>query len=143
MVSQSSRLLSAADTNADAVASAHPDLAPCLDILRNWNYVAEPASEGMTAFHVWWNALCTLAGGGNEFAVWEAIAEDSDQVRALTLQAADEAARMMRSEFETLNKPWGDVHVFSRGNRKLPAPGSVRSDLPTVVVYCRDVIVLT
>ena len=32
---------------------------------------------------------------------------------------------MMRSEFETLNKPWGDVHVFSRGERRLPAPGSV------------------
>ncbi|NUM52453.1 MAG: penicillin acylase family protein [Candidatus Hydrogenedentes bacterium] len=119
------KLLDAADKKADLLASAHPDLAPCLDILRNWNYVAEPSSEGMTVFHVWWNALCTLAGGANEFAVWEAIDGNSDQIQALALQAADEAARMMRSEFETLNKPWGDAHVFKRGERTLPAPGSV------------------
>lgn len=119
------KLLAAADSKSDLIANAHPDLAPCLDILRKWNYVAEPSSEAMTVFHVWWNALCTLAGGGNEFAVWDAIDTNSDQMQALALQAADEAARMMRSEFETLNKPWGDVHVFKRGARTLPAPGSV------------------
>ncbi len=119
------KLIAAAESKKDAIAGAHPDLAPCLDILRNWNYVAEPASEGMTVFHVWWNALCTLAGAQNEFVVWEALAENSDQIQNLSLQAADEAARMMRSEFQALNKPWGDVHVYKRGTRVVPAPGSV------------------
>lgn len=118
------KLIAAADKKPDAITGAHPDLAPFLDTLRNWNYVAEPSSAGMTAFHVWWNSLCRLAGT-NEFAVWEALDRGPEQISSLSLQAADEAARMMRSEFESIDKPWGDVHVFARGERKLPAPGSV------------------
>jgi hypothetical protein len=39
------------------VQRAHPDLQIMLDILGEWNYLAEPGSTGMTLFHVWWSLL--------------------------------------------------------------------------------------
>ncbi|MDZ4858100.1 MAG: penicillin acylase family protein, partial [Candidatus Hydrogenedentes bacterium] len=119
-------VIEAADQRMNQLTDAHPDLAPYLDILRNWNYVAELDSEGMTAFHVWWNALCSLAPKGmNEFAIWTALGENTDAVQLLSVQAAEQAARLMRSEFQSLNKTWGDAHVFVRGDHKTPAPGGV------------------
>jgi len=120
------KLIDAAERKSELLANAHPDLAPCLDILRNWNYVAEPDSEGMTVFHVWWTAMRGLMPRDmNDFEIWTAVGENSDEMQLIALQAAEEAARVMRSEFQTLNKPWGEAHVFVRGENKLPAPGSV------------------
>ncbi|MCC6491151.1 MAG: penicillin acylase family protein [Candidatus Hydrogenedentes bacterium] len=113
-----------ADENRDWVAKAHADLPAGLDVLWPWNYVSEPDSPGMTFFHVWWNALRAMSPGMGEVPLVQAMNENRPELHEPALRAAEEAAMLMRSEFGSLQVPWGDVHVFTRGDKTVPAPGS-------------------
>ncbi len=114
-----------ADTHRDWVLNAHPDLAPCIDGIHGWNYVAEPDSPGMTYFHVWWTTLHQMTGIYNDVELVKTLGANSDEIQKTGLRAAEEAAMLLRGEFQTLNVPWGDVHTFVRGETTMPAPGGM------------------
>ena len=122
------KLLECVEKNPKWVANAHPDLPGALEVLRSWDYVAEVNSPGMTLFHLWWSAYRALAPGEwNETDLFEAFVggELKDEI---ALQAASDAARLMRNEYDRLSVEWGDVHVLCRGGREAPLPGAVSGD---------------
>jgi hypothetical protein len=112
-----------AETHKEEVLRAHPDLAPCIDGMFNWNYVAETDSPGMTYFHVWWSTLRSLTQQYNDVELVKALGANSDEIQQVGLRAAEEAAMLLRNEFQSLHVPWGDVHTFVRGDKTMPAPG--------------------
>ena len=131
------RLLDIAKQRADFVANAHPDLPAGLDALRTWNFLADASSSGMTFFHAWWNALeadyaaangqptaYSLQSTASREALLAALRENGADMQDLSLNAATEAARMMRNEFNSLSVPWGDVHTVTRGGREAPLCGA-------------------
>jgi len=112
-----------AETHRDEILKAHPDLAPCIDGMFDWNYVAETNSPGMTYFHVWWTTLRSLTQQYNDVELVKALGANSDEIQQAGLRAAEQAAMLLRNEFQTLNVPWGEVHTFVRGDKTMPAPG--------------------
>lgn len=123
-------LLVQAETYPEFVNSAHPDLLVMLDILRDWNYLAEPGSMAMTCFHVWWSLLRLNDDGypwSNE-QVHRLIQEDAPWFQERALTSASEAAQLLRNEYQSLNVPWGDVHVIARGDKEYPLAGGHSGD---------------
>ena len=116
------RLLDMAEQRPELVASSHPDLKEGLELLRDWSHVADPASPGMTFFHVWWSML--RAQNGPDPALYNMIFENSPGAQERALSAAADAARMMRNEFQAISIPWGDVHRIHRGLRDESMPGA-------------------
>lgn len=118
-------LLKAAQQAPEFVSNAHPDLAVGLDLLRNWNYVAETNSSAMTFFRVWWAALHSEAGPAMQAdsVLADALKKDTPETRRLALNAANEAAKLLRNQFQTPTAPWGDVHTLRRGDREEPMLG--------------------
>lgn len=109
------------------VASIHPDLVTALDELASWNYTANTSSRGMTFYHVWWNFF-------REFAAAEGVSEaelyarlDAADPWALNggIDAAADAARLMRNDMNAVQIPWGQVHPLTRGDREVPFPGAM------------------
>ena len=93
-------LLAAAADNPAFVANAHPDTPAGIDMLAEWNYLADARSEAMTFFHVWWTAfqaaspvLLSTADG-----LMELIREDTEDGRLAALLAASDAAKLMRNQ---------------------------------------------
>lgn len=112
-------LLRTAEAHPDYVANAHPDLQVGLDMLSEWNYLAEPGSMAMTYFHVWWSIL-RLDERGNPWPneiIHRLIQENAPWFQEHALQSASEAAKLLRNEYQTMNVPWGEVHVIRRGDR--------------------------
>lgn len=123
------KLIAAADGSGEWSAQTLPDLAPGLDALRNWNYVADADSKGMTFFHLYWTTLKSMAPATlSEGALLAALAEDNPEAQTLSLKAAEQTARTMRAEFGSLAIPWGDAHRFYRGNQSVPAAGAGSGD---------------
>ena len=122
------QLLEYADQYADRVRNAHPDLAVGLEVLDDWNYVAELNSHGMTFFHVWWATCRQLAPAfPTETDLLDAFA-DGEVGADVALEAADSAARLMRNEYQSLAVPWGEVHTLRRGEREVRVPGAASGD---------------
>jgi hypothetical protein len=123
-------ILSAAEERKDTLASAHPDTAIGLAALENWNYAADTSSTGMTFFHAWWASLQTqdLAAilGGKDFVA--ALGKKSSAAQDAAINAAADAARMMRNEFNSLTVPWGDVHTLTRGGKEAPVAGGTSGE---------------
>ena len=119
-------LLTMADQRPDLMRGAHPDMRAGLDILRNWDRSASTQSTGMTFYHVWWAMLQarTARDFNSDAARYHAILNNSEAAQSAALRAADDAARMMRNDFQTVSIPWGEVHRIRRGNREEAAPGS-------------------
>jgi hypothetical protein len=129
------RLLSLAGERSDFVNSAHPDLALGLDILRDWNFLADTSSNGMTFFQAWWTALRAqypAATGWStpqtDAVIYNALINGGPEVQDTALNAAADAARMMRNEYQSLTVPWGDVHTLRRGEKEVPVPGAVAGE---------------
>jgi len=123
-------LLAQAEANPEFVVSAHPDLQVMLDILRDWNFLAEPGSTAMTCFHVWWSILRLDDAGApwpNE-SVHRLIQEDAPWFQERVLSSAAEAAQLLRNEYQSLNVAWGDVHVIARGDQEYPLAGGHSGD---------------
>lgn len=116
------RLLDMAEKRPELISSSHPDLKAGIELLRQWNHVADPASPGMTFFHVWWTMF--RAQNGPDPALYNMIFENSPGAQERALSAAADAARMMRNEFQAISVPWGDVHRIRRGMRDEAMPGS-------------------
>lgn len=113
-------LLDAAQAHPEFMRSAHPDLQVALDMLREWNYLAEPGSFAMTYFHVWWSILRLDENGAprRDEIVHRLIQENAPWYQNHALYSAAKAAELLRNEYQTMNVPWGDVHVVERGSRR-------------------------
>ncbi len=118
-------LLRAAEANPEFIAQAHPDVPVGLNLLRQWNYTADPESTGMTFFHVWWSTLKEAVAPNfrNEYELMEAVRLGAPPLPEVSLRAAAEAAKRMRNEYQTMTVPWGEVHRTGRGDRDLPLAG--------------------
>jgi acyl-homoserine-lactone acylase len=124
------RLLDAAKQRADLVADTHPDLPAGLDILKSWNFLSDAQSTGMTFFHSWWTALENQNSETypNAVSLMDAMKNNDEEAMDLALDAATEAARTMRNEFDSLSAPWGDVHTITRGDHEYPIGGATSGD---------------
>jgi hypothetical protein len=123
-------LLEAADAQQSRVRAAHPDLPACLELLRGWNYQAEPDSDAMTFYHLWWRQLLDeyLPEFGREDALYAALEDNSPNAQESMLAAAANATRTMRNEFDFVHIPWGDMHRVRRGEREEPLRGAGSGD---------------
>ncbi len=121
------RLLEAAEQNPEYVAQAHPDLAALVEMLRGWNCLADTSSVEMTLFHVWWTVLNSMRpqAFATEADFVGALRSDASPYYGLLLNAAADAVRMMRNEFNSISVPWGDVHTVKRGEREVALPGAM------------------
>lgn len=113
------RLLAIARAQPERVERGHPDLAAALELLRGWNFTAELNVSGMTFYHVWWAMLRTrhAAEFGDDRALYATLLSDNAEAQAIALDAASDAARLMRNEFDRIAVPWGEAHVIRRGAR--------------------------
>ncbi len=123
-------LLRMAEQRPDLVNVSHPDLNTGLTLLREWNYVAETASVGMTYYHVWWAALRAQSGfvDPTDAQLYQLLQSNAPMAQEIALNAAGEAARMMRNDYPGLSIPWGDAHRIGRGPRNEPMPGAVTGE---------------
>ena len=127
-VSSVPKLLEFADQQKTWMDSSHPDVRSALDLLRNWSYVAEANSPAMTFFHVWWSSYRALTPGfTNETDRYDAFSA-GQQNPQLALEAAAQAARLLRNEYRSISVPWGTVHRVSRGNREESIAGGSTGD---------------
>jgi acyl-homoserine-lactone acylase len=117
-------LIGLARDNPGYLATAHPDLSVGVDMLGKWNAVAEPNSEAMTLFHVWWSTMRNMTPGLSEDALFAAFAAQSPAMKEQSLRAVSEAAMALRNMYQTLSVPWGEVHVLRRGRRDMPIGGA-------------------
>ncbi len=123
-------LLAVADENPAIVDAAHPDLHVMLDILSEWNFLADPGSAAMTAFHVWWSVL-RLDEDGQPYSnetLHHFMFENEPWFQEHVLDAASQAAQLLRNEYQNIEIPWGDVHVIARGDREYPLAGGLSGD---------------
>lgn len=119
-------LLDIAATNQAWVDAAHPDLAGLLQVLARWDAVAETRAEGMTAFHMWWSLFRTrMPDYGSDSALNMLLESGDPDTQSIALETAEEAARMMRNEFDSVSVAWGDAHRLRRGGKDWPMPGAV------------------
>jgi acyl-homoserine-lactone acylase len=118
------RLLDIADANRALLDEMHPDLLTGLDVLRAWNYDANPDSAGMTFFDAWWRSLRELAGAGlDDGGLFDGLMKNEAEVERIALEAAEEAARRLRNAYGRVEVPWGDVHRIARGEANAPLAG--------------------
>jgi acyl-homoserine-lactone acylase len=118
-------LISAADRNQAWVKASHPDVWVALDTLRAWDYVADTDSVGMTLFHVWWSLLQSESLADTDEGLHALMLEDTEWMRQQLLTMLAEATRLIRNEYQTLDVPWGRVHLLRRGSREVAVGGSV------------------
>ncbi|MBI1319130.1 MAG: hypothetical protein GC168_09300 [Candidatus Hydrogenedens sp.] len=124
--SAASALLQIAQSQPGWVENAHPDLAGLLEVLGQWDSVAETRAQGMTAFHMWWSLFRTrMPDYGSDSALSMMLQSGDPDTQSIALETAEEAARMMRNEFDSVTVPWGDVHRLRRGDKDWPMPGAV------------------
>ena len=123
-------LLSMANQRPDLLRGTHPDLPAGLELLRDWDRSASIQSTGMTFYHVWWAMLRARAGQQfpNDSALYHTLLQNSETAQEYAIRAADDAARMMRNDFQTISIPWGEVHRIRRGYREEAVPGSGTGD---------------
>lgn len=123
-------LLALADENPAYLDSKHPDLRVMLDVLSEWNFLADPGSTAMTAFHLWWSIL-RLDQEGEPYSnetVHHFMLENEPWFQTHALDAASQAAELLRNEYQNIEIPWGDVHVITRGDREYPIAGGHSGD---------------
>jgi hypothetical protein len=123
-------LVKTAESRKDALAALHPDLPLMIDTLKTWNYTAENNSTGMTLFHAWWSAMRgqDLTAFGNEEGLYAALRDNAPEAQDLALNAAADAARLMRNDFQTLTVPWGEVHTIRRGAKEVAVAGAASGE---------------
>jgi len=119
-------LLNAAAARPDFVTASHPDLVTGLDLLRNWNYVAALNAAGMTYYLVWWAMLRNRTGPNTppDPELYAMVLEAAPPMPEMMLDAAADAARMMRNDYQSMSVLWGDAHRIRRGPRDEPLPGA-------------------
>ena len=121
-------LKTAAEAHPEFVMTLHPDLVELLNILDAWNFVAEPDSPGMTAFHAWWHALGLMAGTSDSLFLSRLAGIRTEERQKDLLRAASDAAQSLRNQFGEVDIPWGEVHRLRRGARTEPMAGGLAGE---------------
>jgi len=127
-------LLDVVENNSARIEAAHPDLKTGLQLLEDWNYLADKDSPGMTFYHVWWAMLQAQTNRSqvSQRALYRALEQRNPLLVEAAVTAAEDAARMMRNDFDAISIPWGEVHRITRGERD-EAIGGAGSGQPVFV----------
>ena len=123
-------LLAMADGRPELLRTAHPDLVTGLRLLQNWNLSADRESPAMAYYSIWWALMKKrhLAQFNNETGLYSGLLENTQAAQTQALDAAVEAARIMRNDFGGLSMPWGNLHRLHRGIRNEAVPGTDTGD---------------
>lgn len=123
-------LLHMADARPELVRVAHPDLVTALKLLRDWDLQADPNSDAMAYYNIWWALMLKRHADEfeNEAGLYQALLANSYAAQGYALDAAVEAARVMRNDFNSLSIPWGSLHRIHRGNRNEAMFGASTGD---------------
>lgn len=123
-------LLHMASARPELVRGAHPDLVTALRLLRDWNFQADRDSQAMAYYNIWWTLMVKRHADEfvNEAGLYQALLANSYAAQGYALDAAVEAARIMRNDFNRLAIPWGELHRIQRGNRNEPMFGTSTGD---------------
>lgn len=123
-------LLAMADARPELIRTAHPDLVTALRLLQGWNLSADRESPAMAYYSIWWALMKKrhLAQFGGEAGLYQGLLANTAAAQAQALDAAVEAARIMRNDFNGLSIPWGNLHRLHRGVRNEAAPGTDTGD---------------
>lgn len=123
-------LLAMAEQRPGLVRNAHPDLVTALQLLREWDMQAGPDSTAMAYYSIWWTLMRKRHADefDHEAGLYQALLANSRAAQEYALDAAVEAARIMRNDFGSLAQPWGKVHRIQRGDRNEPMFGTGTGD---------------
>ncbi len=118
-------ILNASQNRKDLVANAHPDFWKGIELLQNWNYIAETNSAGMTFYHLWWKFAHARAAQHfpTEFAFYEAARNGVPGAQDIMLRSVEEAANALRNDYGELQVPWGELHRIRHGKTDVALPG--------------------
>lgn len=123
-------LIAMADNAGDQVHASHPDLATGMRLLKEWDFSADTSATGMTYYHVWWNLL--TAKHAQDFvspaALYAALLDGGPEAQRVALDAATDAARLMRNDLDALEVPWGEAHRVVRGEKDYAMPGATSGE---------------
>jgi hypothetical protein len=123
-------LLAMADARPELLRTAHPDLVTGLRLLQNWNLSADRESTAMAYYNIWWALMKKrhLGQFGSEAGLYQGLLANSSAAQEQALDAAVEAARIMRNDFGGLSMPWGNLHRIHRGTRNEAVSGTDTGD---------------
>jgi acyl-homoserine-lactone acylase len=123
-------LLAMAGKRPELIRSAHPDLVTALRLLEGWNLSSDRESPAMAYYSIWWTLMKKRhsAQFGSEIELYQGLLANTPEAQVQALDAAVEAARIMRNDFGGLSIPWGNLHRIQRGNRNEAAPGTDTGD---------------
>lgn len=123
-------LLAMARKRPELVRTAHPDLLTALRLLEGWNLSSDRESTAMAYYSIWWALMKKRhsAQFGSEQELYQGLLANTPQAQVQALDAAVEAARIMRNDFGALSIPWGNLHRIQRGARNEAAPGTDTGD---------------
>ncbi|NLO33868.1 MAG: hypothetical protein GX117_11025 [Candidatus Hydrogenedentes bacterium] len=107
-----------------------PDFWTGLELLKNWNYICETSSTGMSLFHQWWYHCTSRAAKVFPSTAWfiEETLNGSAAAQEILLFSLEDAVRAMRNQYGTLEQAWGDIHRIRRGQREEPIAGAIAGD---------------
>ena len=123
-------LLAMARKRPELIRSAHPDLVTALRLLESWNLCSDRESPAMAYYSIWWALMKKRhsAQFGSELELYQGLLANTPEAQVQALDAAVEAARIMRNDFGGLSIPWGNLHRIQRGVRNEAAPGTDTGD---------------
>jgi acyl-homoserine-lactone acylase len=128
-------VLDMARSRGDLVRGAHPDLVIGLTLLENWNLTSDHNVEALAYYARWWSLIKERhqPSFNNEADLYRALLENSPEAQVYALEAAADAARAMRNDFNRLAIPWGELNRLQRGNLNRASAGTGVGD-PLFVV---------
>lgn len=123
-------LLTMADARPELIRTAHPDLVTAMRLLRNWDLRADENSAALAYYNIWWALMKRRHADEfkSEAGLYQGLLANTPAAQAYALDAAAEAARVMRNDFSSLSLPWGNLHRIHRGNRNEPMFGTGTGD---------------
>lgn len=118
-----------------------PDLAAACRVLARWDGTAELASIGWPLFSQW-KALLDDSGmtywrvpfdPADPLRTPRGLAIELPEVKAAVLAALEEAASALAAEGLDYSRPWGELQVATRGDRKIAVHGGGGDDFYNVI----------
>ncbi len=94
---------------------SQPELAPAIDILRNWNYQVSTDSVAMTLAHFFGVNIHQVGANPDKLSGMDLMNYFSlDTPPEELLQIFDQTIQQLNTDFGTWNTPWGEVNRFQR-----------------------------
>jgi hypothetical protein len=94
-----------------------------IDVLNAWDYNADADAEEVALARLWIEEINRQTGG---VSLLDPIQPEDLTVEEMrgALELLIHTAETMYSTYGTLTIPWGDIHVFQRGDKILPLSGA-------------------